>query len=217
MEEAEYPFFIFFVIYKTYTSISRVRFVLLYIFNNSKYHTTKNYCIIALYFTLVKSNRMPHNHLLINHLPIFATLFGLIFVWIAIIMNNQTLRITALIMLLLGGLSFLPSNFPGDAAHEVVEHLEGFERKSQNRKLMHEHEEMAEFATPFGIAMAILALFALILDARKSKYAQILAGIAGVLAIVVMVLLARVANSGGEIRHPEIRKDFKQPTTEHKH
>jgi len=158
---------------------------------------------------------MPHNHLLINHLPIFATLFGLILIWVGLLLNNSTLRITSLITLLIGGFSFLPTNFTGERAYEVVEHLEGVDKKSQ--RIMHEHEEAAEFATPFGIAMAVLALAGIVLEMRTAKtaynYAKITSGITGVLAIVVMVLLAGVANSGGEIRHTEIRKDFKNPPT----
>lgn len=157
---------------------------------------------------------MPHNHLLINHLPVFATLFGIIFLLVGFVLNNSTLRIAALATLLVGGFSFLPSNFTGDQAHEVLEHRKDFDKTSHH--LMHEHEEAAEFATPFGLGMAVLALAGIIFEARQNRqkaatnapaYGKIISGLAGVVALVVMWLLAGVANSGGEIRHPEIRKE----------
>jgi hypothetical protein len=71
---------------------------------------------------------------------------------------------------------------------------------------MHEHEETAEFAMPFVLAMGLLAIAGIVLEARKSKYSQILAGVIGALGIAVVFMLAQVNNTGGQIRHPEIRK-----------
>jgi hypothetical protein len=148
---------------------------------------------------------MIHNRLLINHLPIFATLFGAILILVSLFLKSQLLRITAFSLLLIGGASFYPAFETGEGAHHEIEKRAGFDKKTHD--IMHEHEERAEFAMPFGLGLALLALVGLILDIRKSKYASMLGGVVGVLAIVVMVLLAQLANTGGQISHPELRKE----------
>ena len=81
---------------------------------------------------------------------------------------------------------------------------------------MHEHEEAAEGAMPFAIAMGVLAIVGIILESRKSKYSKISAGVVCALAIFVMFLSAKVANTGGQISHPELRKDAPKTSPEKK-
>ncbi|TAE18779.1 MAG: hypothetical protein EAZ95_03370 [Bacteroidetes bacterium] len=147
---------------------------------------------------------MMYNHLLINHLPIFATLFGIILVVVSLVIKNSVLRITALSMLAVGGLSFYPAFETGEGAHHEIEKRADFDKPAHHA--MHEHEETAEFAMPFVLGMGLLAIAGIVLEARKSKYSQILAGVIGALGIAVVFMLAQVNNTGGQIRHPEIRK-----------
>lgn len=157
---------------------------------------------------------MIYNHLLINHLPVFAILFGIIAIVTGLLLNNQTLRLTAFVLLLIGGLSFYPAFETGEGAHHEIEKRAGFDKKTHD--LMHAHEDAAKSAMPFAIALGLLAIVGVILEIRKSKYSKILGGLLGVLAIFVMFLSAKVANTGGQISHPELRKDAPKTSTEKK-
>ena len=145
-----------------------------------------------------------HFHLLVNHFPILGIFFGLILAILALILQNRTLRFTALGFLLFSSLTFLPSNATGEQAEEQIEHLDGV-----SHTLIHEHEEKAESALPFAIIVGVLAIIGIILEAKKHKLPQALLLVNILMALWLMYLLAQVATSGGEIRHPEIRKDFK--------
>jgi uncharacterized membrane protein len=143
-------------------------------------------------------------HLIINHFPILGVLFGLLLLIVALISNNRTIRFTALWTLFIATLTASPTNYSGEQAEELVEHLAGV-----SHDLIHEHEEKAEFALPFIIALGLLALLAIILEWRKIKIANLVSILVLGFGIFVMYLLYQVGHTGGEIRHPEIRANFK--------
>lgn len=147
-----------------------------------------------------------HLHLLINHLPILGILFG-IFVLLAGILLNQTLiRRVALVGLIVAGVSALPANKTGEEAEEIVEHLDGV-----SHDLIHEHEEKAEAFLLVAIGLAILSALNLWTEMKSHPRNKLINYIILVVGIRAMVMAAGVGNSGGEIRHPEIRKDFVMP------
>jgi uncharacterized membrane protein len=151
-----------------------------------------------------------HYHLLINHFPILGTLFGLILLSIGLIRANHTLLQTALLTLFIASILVAPTNATGEQAEEIVEQY------GVSHKIIHEHEEKAESALPFTMALGLLALLAYILDLRKVSWAKWLNFGVLALGIFAMYLLYQVGNSGGEIRHNEIRKDAK-PTQKEAH
>ncbi len=147
-----------------------------------------------------------HLHLLINHLPILGILFG-IFVLLAGILLNQTLiRRVALVGLIVAGVSALPANKTGEEAEEIVEHLEGV-----SHDLIHEHEEKAEIFLFMAGGLALLSAIGLWAELKNHAQQKFLNYIVLGVSLVAMVMAAGVGNSGGEIRHPEIRKDFVMP------
>jgi hypothetical protein len=139
-------------------------------------------------------------HLAINHLPLFATIFGLAFLafglWRPAV---PVVRRSGLVLLVLGGLGGGATYFTGEPAEEVVEDMPGI-----TRERIHEHEESAELAT---IIIGITGLIGLgILWRRRGqpidKASTIVAAGATLLAFGV---LARTAWLGGQIHHPELR------------
>lgn len=147
-----------------------------------------------------------HLHLLVNHLPILGILFGL-FVLIAGLLLNQTLiRRVALVGLIVAGVSALPANKTGEEAEEIVEHLEGV-----SHDLIHEHEEKAEAFLLVAGGLALLSAVGLWAELKNHAQRKMLNYLVLAVAAGAMFMAAGVGNSGGEIRHPEIRKDFVMP------
>lgn len=145
-----------------------------------------------------------HIHLLLNHIPILGALFGMILLIFGLIRKNNALSQAALITFIMAAIVTLPVDWSGEQAEEIVEELPGI-----SHDLIHEHEEIAELAVKFMLGLGVLSLLTLILGAWHVKIGRILRWITLLLSFAVFFLMTRAGNSGGEISHPEIRKDFK--------
>lgn len=141
-----------------------------------------------------------HLHLLLNHLPILGTLFGLLILTAGYIFKNISVKKTALGLFVLSAVMAVPAYLTGEGAEEIVENLPGV---SEN--LMEEHEELANiFLWVVGV-LGLLALGTFYADSNGKKITPILYAITLVVAIGAMIFAQQVGTSGGEIRHSEIR------------
>lgn len=148
-----------------------------------------------------------HWHLVLNHIPVLGTLFGIPFLVIGLLRRDHELIKSSYWVFFIVALITIPVFLTGEPAEEVIERLPGV-----SRTLIHEHEEAAE---PTFIVMMVLGAVALIglfserfkESLRRTTVAVVLIG-----ALVGAGLAAWTANLGGDIRHPEIRKDFVVPT-----
>lgn len=139
-------------------------------------------------------------HLLLNHLPILGTLFGLLILTAGYIFKNISVKKTALGLFVLSAVMAVPAYLTGEGAEEIVENLPGV---SEN--LMEEHEELANiFLWVVGV-LGLLALGTFYADSNGKKITPILYAITLVVAIGAMIFAQQVGTSGGEIRHSEIR------------
>lgn len=141
-----------------------------------------------------------HLHLMVNHLPLFAVLFALVFLAIGLWRPLlPVVRRAGLVLLVVGGLGGGAAYLSGEPAEEIVEEQAQFD---------HDRVEEHEDAGMFGmISTAIAGLLALgILWRSRGK---MVGGRATILALVVglwaMAVLARTAWLGGKIQHPELR------------
>lgn len=140
-----------------------------------------------------------HLHLLVNHAPVFASVFALLLlVWGLIRKTAETRRI-ALAGAVVLGLSTLPAYFTGEPAEHAVGHETGIERKR-----IHEHEDAGKFGLISGSITGLVALGCLIAS-RKRVPATGLIVLVLVLDLWATSVFARVAYLGGEIHHPETR------------
>jgi hypothetical protein len=139
-----------------------------------------------------------HLHLMINHLPVIGTLLATGLLAVAVLRANDTLRRTALALLVLGGFAAGAAQLSGEPAEEVVE-----DRATVNESAIESHEDAAKLAT---IGAAILAVGAvgtlLAFRGRGVPTAATAVLFAGGLA--VSGAMAWTANLGGRISHPEI-------------
>lgn len=136
-----------------------------------------------------------HLHLLLNHLPVLGTLFGVGILAIALWRRNDTLRRTGLAMLVIAGLTAGGAFLTGEPAEEAVE-------GKVTAQVVAAHEEAAEAALWGAGILAVISVGALLRWRREIPQAVAGAVLAG--ALVTSGLMAWTANLGGQIRHPEI-------------
>ena len=147
-----------------------------------------------------------HLHLLVNHVPVLGTVFALLVGTYALARRQPDVLRVALGVLVICGAGSFAATQTGERAEEVVEDLPGV-----SEALIHEHEEAAEAANIASIALAVLALGALVWRRRQPDVGTVPAVVLLVGALATAGLMARAANAGGEIRHPEIRGDGSSP------
>jgi uncharacterized membrane protein len=150
-----------------------------------------------------------HYHLLVNHLPILGTLFGMLTLAAGFIIKNSTVKRTGLGILIFAAISVFAANITGEGAEEIVEPIAGIEKS-----YIHEHEEAAETLIGIMIALGVISIFTLVVDVLQRKYAPILYILTLVFSIITMFFAQKTGTTGGEIRHTEIRADAPAQGTE---
>jgi hypothetical protein len=139
-----------------------------------------------------------HIHLVLCHVPVLTILFGLGWLAFGVWRGSQDIQKAALGMFVVAAVLAVPSYLTGEPAAGAIKGLPGF-----SERIMEQHQAAAGVALAGCIALGIVALAGLLFRGRA------VAGWFGVLllagALVVVVLVARTANLGGQIRHSEIR------------
>ncbi len=143
-----------------------------------------------------------HLHLLLNHLPILGTLFGLLTLGAGFFLKNNAVKRTALGIFVFSAIAAIPAYLTGEGAEEIVESLPG---GSEN--LMERHEDLANIFLWVVGALGLISLAAFYADFKGKKMAPALYALTLFAAIGTMVFAQQVGSSGGEIRHTEIRSD----------
>lgn len=141
-----------------------------------------------------------HAHLLLNHVPILGSLFGVLLLMIGMGMKNKTLEITGLSTMLLAALFTIPAFFSGEEAEHVIEGMSGFSDFH-----LEEHEEHAELSLWMMIASGLLSLISLVAYRFAPNRLKIVRLIALVLGLVAFLTMIPLANHGGKIMHQELR------------
>lgn len=143
-----------------------------------------------------------HIHLLLNHLPIIGTIFGLLLLLYALLRKSDEVKRISLAVFVFTGLAAVPTYLTGEPAEEIAEKLPGV-----TEALIEGHEDAAMFALIAAIATSIVALAGLFIARRDRPFPSWLALTILLLALATGGLMARTANLGGQIRHTEIRAE----------
>ena len=140
-----------------------------------------------------------HWHLLLNHFPIIGTYFSTLLLILGIMLKSQPIKNIALGFFILTTLFAIPALLTGEDAEDVLSSI-----GQKNETFIHSHEKQAQNAFWFSISIAILSLGALLgrLNIKNNRILILIILIAGLVNSVLMTL---VGNSGGQIRHTEIR------------
>jgi len=142
----------------------------------------------------------PHIHLMLNHIPVLGTVFGLALLGWGTLRRNDSLQRAGLATFVVVALAAIAVYLTGEPSEDVVERLVGTAEPAI------ELHEGAALASLVGVELlGVIALAGLVL-ARASWHVT-LTRAALLVSIVTAGLLARAANLGGQIRHAEVRGD----------
>jgi uncharacterized membrane protein len=140
-----------------------------------------------------------HLHLIVNHSPIFGSLFALALLVASYFTSADVFRRTAFVVLIATAIAGAAADLSGDAAEEAVKGLPGVKRE-----LIDAHSHMGDKAYILAGILGVLALVALIRWRRRPIPAS--ATLIAVLATAfVGGAFAYTAFLGGQIRHTEVR------------
>src|SRR5206468_2943433 len=142
----------------------------------------------------------PHLHLLLNHFPIIGTIVGAGLYLISFLVRTEDARRSSLIVFVVMALLTIPAFMTGAAAHEKIVDDPGV-----SNALIQRHEGAAELAIWFMEITGALAVVGLWQSSRRVKPARWNTSTVLIFSLLTVGLMARTGNTGGEIRHLEVR------------
>ncbi len=151
-----------------------------------------------------------HAHLLVNHVPIMASLLAVPILALALGLRTYrglTLAGAALLVMGLAGAGL--ASWSGDGAAEIVQRIPGVQKDD-----IETHEHRADVAIGFAALAALAGVIAVGLEVRRATPLS--------RQVILAVLILAVANAaamgfaglaGGRIRHTEIRSEPRADAT----
>ncbi|MCB0652121.1 MAG: hypothetical protein KDC85_12665 [Saprospiraceae bacterium] len=143
-----------------------------------------------------------HFHLALTHFPIVGTLIGAGILGFGLFFKNDALKKSALILFILMGIITIPVFLTGEGAEETVENFAGI---SEN--IIETHENLAKITIWFMGALGIISMISLFAMVKKLSMSRILVLLTFIVSLATMGLFLKVGNTGGQIRHAEIRSN----------
>jgi len=145
---------------------------------------------------------LAHVHLLLNHVPTVGSVVAVGLLVLAFFRRNEPLKLVGLEVLFAIAVLTLPAYMTGVAAHQKVRNRPDLSANAENAIRVHQDAALAGFTVvEFAGFVAWIALWQ---ARRHGRAARGLVPAVTALSIVALVLMARAANLGGDIRHPEI-------------
>ena len=140
-----------------------------------------------------------HLHLLLNHVPVIGAFVGLGLFLISFFGKNEDLRRASYIVFAAIGLLTIPAFLSGFGAQQMIK------GPGVSDALITRHESSALLSLWFIELTGSLALIGLWQSQTTARPARW--NVAGVLLFSLLSagLMARTGNTGGDIRHPEVR------------
>ncbi len=140
-----------------------------------------------------------HFHLILNHIPVLGTAFGLGLLAFGLWRKSDDLKKAALGVFVIVAITTIPVYLTGEPAEDGVALLPGV-----SKAYMERHEEAAGFSFAGGTVLGVVSLAALLFF-RRGRLLPIWVGSSLLAAsLIVSGLMAWTANLGGQIRHSEI-------------
>jgi uncharacterized membrane protein len=140
-----------------------------------------------------------HLHLLLNHVPVIGSIIGLGLLLISSFGKNEDLRRASYIVFAAIALLTIPAFLSGFGAQQMIK------GPGVSDALIRRHEGSALLSLWFMEltgALALIGLWQSQTTARPSRW-----NVSAVLlfSLLSVVLIGRTGNTGGDIRHPEVR------------
>ena len=141
-----------------------------------------------------------HVHLAVNHLPVLLVPVAVVMLCAAWAKNSTELRKAGLIWLVVAAVGGGGAYLTGEPAEELIEDLPGVSKPA-----IEEHEEAALLAAVVSGTAGVLAIGALVTGRGSVPTPAWMLATTFLVALLAAALMARTANLGGRISHPEIR------------
>ncbi len=144
-----------------------------------------------------------HWHLVLNHVPVFGTFFGILILIIGLVKKNLSMEKLGYIIFIVTSLITIPAFLTGEPAEHMIEKI-----ADVSHSVIHEHEEIAEKAFVLSNILGVLSLLALVILAVKSfKFRRVSQMIVCVLGLLTFGFMVYAAYEGGKIRRPELQNE----------
>ena len=141
-----------------------------------------------------------HLHLLLNHVPVFGSVVGLVLLAMALWRKSEELKKTAFGFFAAVALLAVPVYLTGEPAEDTVKPLPGV-----SKAVVEQHEEAAGVAFAGVVVMGVAGLAGLIASrGGKIAPAWFVSAMLGA-SVIVATLVGWTAHLGGQVRHTEIR------------
>jgi uncharacterized membrane protein len=141
-----------------------------------------------------------HLHLLVNHLPIFGSLFGMLLLAYALLGRRQEFIRISFVIFGLSAVSALAAYVTGEPAEELLEHAVGV-----TGGLVEQHKEAALLSLVLIVILGLSCCVWLFVYRSRALPSSVTL-FALVLALAVAGSMAWTAHLGGQIRHSELRQ-----------
>lgn len=140
-----------------------------------------------------------HLHLLTNHFPVIGTILIILVIAYGVIRKNKEVIRTALLLTVVVALITIVTYTSGEGAEDIVEGMDGV-----NEEYIHEHEDAALYAFYIMEFIGVVSLAGLIIFRNAEKFPAWFIAVFMLLLLLNVGIMARTANLGGKIHHPEI-------------
>jgi hypothetical protein len=147
----------------------------------------------------ITSFNLAHVHLLLNHVPTVGTTVALALLIVAFVRRDEGLKLVGLEVLFAIAVLTLPAYMTGVAAFQKIRNQPGISETA-----IRLHQDVALFGFTWMEFAGFIAWVALWQARRRGRAAAGMVVAATALTTVALVVMARAANLGGDIRHPEI-------------
>lgn len=118
-----------------------------------------------------------HLHMVVNHFPIIGTILGLGILIAGMILKNNSVKNTAYAVFIVGAIFAVFSMATGEGAEELVGNM-----PSVGKKIIHEHEEIAEKLALVLYALGLISVLGLFLTYKNNSKAKMVSYLAVVVA-----------------------------------
>jgi uncharacterized membrane protein len=150
---------------------------------------------------------LAHVHLLLNHIPVLGTVFGLILLIIAILRKSEELRKVCLGTFVVVTLLAIPVYLTGDPAENIVKNLPGVSKPTIDA-----HDDAAGASLIALSILGVVSLAGLILEWKSRPAPRWFGTLLLALSLIATGMMAWTANLGGQIRHSEVRSGSVTPS-----
>ena len=141
-----------------------------------------------------------HLHLVVNHLPIIFPFVGIIILLIGVFTKSEVSKRNAYLIFILGAIASIAAMATGEGAEEGVENISGV-----SESLIKTHEEAAELFAGFSYLLGGISLIGLLSSFKNFTFSKFFPFLTLIVAVTAIYFAQKAGNTGGEIRHTEIR------------